>query len=270
MKIACMTVAAMDHFFELGQYCPGGNALNQAVAFRRFGHETAFVGALGDDPAGREILELLGRHGVDTGCTRVLPGATASNRLYNDAAGERFGEVGAWNNGVYPCFELDAAAEAFLAARDVWSTHANCPLYGRLLALKTTRQRLVVDYLHFNEAERFDRELPFLDIAYVGGEPAMADGLAALARRHPNCLVVLTLGSGGSRAWLGQRDWRQAALPVPKVVDTTGCGDAFQAACSAEYLVSGDVGAALLAGALAGRACCQSLGAITWADSRKV
>ena len=40
MKIACFTVAAMDYFSQQDEYYAGGNSLNQAIRFRKLGHET--------------------------------------------------------------------------------------------------------------------------------------------------------------------------------------------------------------------------------------
>ncbi|MGD9210986.1 MAG: PfkB family carbohydrate kinase [Desulfobacteraceae bacterium] len=42
-------------------------------------------------------------------------------------------------------------------------------------------------------------------------------------------LIVLTLGSDGSIAFYGSKSYQQRTLITNNVVDTTGCGDAFQA-----------------------------------------
>ena len=44
----------------------GGGATNAAVTFARQGIEAAFMGAIGDDPAGRAVLDDLDAEGVDT------------------------------------------------------------------------------------------------------------------------------------------------------------------------------------------------------------
>jgi sugar/nucleoside kinase (ribokinase family) len=66
-------------------------------------------------------------------------------------------------------------------------------------------------------------------------------------------LIVLTLGKSGSMAFHNGRVYNQPALEIEKVIDTTGCGDAFQAAFTAEYYISGDIDAALLCGAESGK-----------------
>jgi len=75
-------------------------------------------------------------------------------------------------------------------------------------------------------------------------------------------VLVLTLGAGGSVAFRGRERWRQPALPLARVVDTTGCGDAFQAAFLSCWLKSQDPAASLRAGAEAGRDCATHLGAL--------
>jgi fructoselysine 6-kinase len=255
----------MDRFAADGSYHPGGNALNQAVRFRAAGAATAFLGGLGDDPAGDRILALLRERGVDSSRVRRIPGPTASNRLYNDAAGERYGEEGAWNNGAYGEYRLTAADWAWLDDWPVWSTHANGPDYREALARAGSgpqaRPFLAVDFLHLDDMDLLEASLPAVSIAYFGGTSALEAPLAAVAARR-GALVVLTLGSGGSVAFDGPRVYRQAALPVDKVVDATGCGDAFQAAFTLARLSGADVPAALLAGAEAGRRTCRRLGAL--------
>lgn len=47
-------------------FSTGGGATNAAVTFARQGIEAVFMGAIGDDPAGRAVLDDLDREGVDT------------------------------------------------------------------------------------------------------------------------------------------------------------------------------------------------------------
>jgi fructoselysine 6-kinase len=60
------------------------------------------------------------------------------------------------------------------------------------------------------------------------------------------------------------RVYQQSALHLEKVVDTTGCGDAFQAAFTTTYCKTKDVRAALLAGAELGRMAAQHHGGVPW------
>ena len=91
----------------------------------------------------------------------------------------------------------------------------------------------------------------------------MIDELRKIAS-DAGILVVLTLGADGSIAFSRDKVCRQAALPLQRVVDTTGCGDAFQAAFTCEFLRTGNLQEALLQGAMAGRIAAGRFGAAEW------
>lgn len=263
MKIACFSVAALDFFPQQNEYFAGGNSLNQAVRFRQLGHETAFVGPLGMDASGERILDLLRRRGVDLTGLHRLDGPTASNQIVNDEHGERFGVEGAWQNGVYADYHLGQADWALLDDCAVWATHVNGPNFAAALRRKPAGKFMAVDFLHLREYEVLEQNPGAIDIAYFGGTKDMAAELLHLSRKTAG-LLVLTLGSEGSIALRGGISYTQPALPLDKVLDTTGCGDAFQAGFTSEYLKSGDIPAALLAGAELGRQAASSFGGVPW------
>ena len=263
MKIACFTVAALDQFPQTGTAHAGGNALNQAIRFRHLGHQTAFAGALGTDDAGDRIASLLLLEGVDSTCLHRVPGKTASNKIINDDTGERFGVEGAWDSGVYAAFRLSEADWAHLATYEAWCTHADCPDFAQALIRKQKTQHLAVDFLHLLNPELLAACAGIADICYIGGTPEMADQLGAISATRPG-VIVLTLGAQGSIAFEGTTRAIQPALPIHSIVDTTGCGDAFQAAFTAKRLSGGTLEEALLAGAENGRMAAQARGGVPW------
>jgi fructoselysine 6-kinase len=263
MKVACFSVAALDYFPQQGKYHAGGNSLNQAIRFRQMGHSSAFVGAVGTDEAGDRLAALLQAESVDVSHLRRIDGPTACNRIMNDETGERYGVEGAWAGGVYGRFKLDEADWDYLNRFEVWATHANCPSYLSALEQKTSAQFMAVDFLHLKDYELLQKSLRVVDIAYFGGTPEMADDLAGIAKANRG-VIVLTLGARGSMAFEGDRVYSQKALATGKVVDTTGCGDAFQAAFTASYFAAKDIRASLLAGAELGHAAAMSFGGVPW------
>ncbi len=263
MRVACFTVAAMDEFPQAGECHAGGNALNQSIRFRHLGYDSAFVGALGTDANGDRIEALLQSESVDCSHLRRLAGITACNRILNDEAGERFGVEGAWQNGAYGEFRMDSDDWAYLSHFDIWATHADCPCFEETLARKESRQFLSIDFLHLMDEEQVEKCMGSNTLCYFGGTADMAGNLAKLAERKPG-LLVLTLGADGSMAFQGSSRWVQPALPVSKVVDATGCGDAFQAGFTATWIQTGDISKALLAGAEMGRIATQSYGGVPW------
>ena len=261
MKVACFSVACVDHYFQIGQTFLGGNAMNQCINFQKFGHTTAMVGAVGDDEGGTRIRKFLGNRGVDISHLHIQEGETASNQMYVDASGERFGVDGAWRDGVYGEYRFTSNDWDFLDTFDIWATHANAPDYRETLRRKSEKQFLAADFLDLKDWDLLEESLGIINIAFFGGTKDMSDNLSRLARKK-DALVVLTLGAEGSIAFKGSQTFLQQALPCEKVVDTTGCGDAFQAAFTASYIIDRDIAKALLHGAENGRETTAHYGAI--------
>jgi sugar/nucleoside kinase (ribokinase family) len=264
LRVACFSVAAIDFFPQQNAWYAGGNSLNQAVRFRQMGYHSAFIGALGTDEAGDRIATLLGNEQIDISCLQRIEGFTARNQIINDAAGERFGIDGAWESGVYEAFSMAETDWAYLENFDVWATHANCPFFQVALERKSTKQLLSVDFLHLRDYALLQKSLGVADIAFFGGTRDMIEDLAQIAQKASKKIIVLTLGAGGSMAFSGSRTYTQMALPLDKTIDTTGCGDAFQAGFTASYYRNQDIPQALLAGAELGRKAAISYGGIPW------
>ena len=91
----------------------------------------------------------------------------------------------------------------------------------------------------------------------------MVNDLARIAKDNRG-IIVLTLGAEGSIAFEGDRSYTQKALTTDKVIDSTGCGDAFQAAFTATYFNTKDIQASLLAGAELGNQAAMSFGGVPW------
>ncbi|MBC7870176.1 MAG: fructokinase, partial [Chitinophagaceae bacterium] len=72
------------------QKAPGGAPANVAVAVARLGHDSAFLGQVGDDPFGHFLAEVLEAEGVDVHGLRFSPEArTALAFVSLGANGER-------------------------------------------------------------------------------------------------------------------------------------------------------------------------------------
>ncbi|MBI9049030.1 MAG: hypothetical protein JEZ00_06415 [Anaerolineaceae bacterium] len=263
MKAACFSVAAMDYYPQLDTTYPGGNSLNQSIRFRQMGHASAFIGPLGNDKNGDRIMALLQERDVDHSHLMRLDGKTASNQLVVDEVGERLGLEGAWDGGVYEEYQLSESQWQYMAGFDVWATHANGPNYQKALKRNQTHQFMAVDFLHLKDYELLKQSLQVIDIAYFGGTPDMADELANTAKTSPG-IIVLTLGAEGSIAFHGNNTYTQPALPIEKVIDTTGCGDAFQAGFTSNYYENKNIPSALLAGAELGRIAATQYGGTHW------
>src|SRR5262249_11282985 len=86
---------ALEHGLEVGEAsgflkAPGGAPANVAVAVSRLGHESAFLGQVGDDPFGHYLAEVLDAEGGDTSGLRFSTEArTALAFVSLTAEGER-------------------------------------------------------------------------------------------------------------------------------------------------------------------------------------
>lgn len=260
---ACFSVAAMDYFPQQNRYFAGGNSLNQTIRFRHLGLDSSFIGALGTDNAGERIVNLLEKASVDISHMYRIEGMTACNEIINDECGERYGIDGAWQNGVYSGFVLNDSDWSYISDFDIWATHADGINYHEALRRKKDNNFLVVDFLHFDDNVLFIDGIDKIDIAYFGGKMDQVDDLLKLSKKYKG-IIVLTLGADGSIAIQNGITYRQKALPIGKVVDTTGCGDAFQAGFSATYYSTKDIQRSLLIGSELGKKAALYYGGTPW------
>jgi fructoselysine 6-kinase len=251
MDVLGMTVACADVYENRCETRVGGNAVNYLTRCRRLGvARCSFVGAVGDDEAGRAVAHHLAREGIDGSHLRVLSGRTASNRIHVGADGERRFLPDSWESGVYGTFRLSEDDWSFALGHDLWTMASVDPSFAEMLRRRTPRQTVSVDFLDTGDLAGMERALERVDLVFASGDDGLADGMRALARRTGK-LLVTTLGAGGSVTFQGEEVVRQPALAVAEVVDTTGCGDAFQAAFAVSWLERHRLRDALLAGARA-------------------
>jgi len=125
--------------------------------------------------------------------------------------------------------------------------------------------RRVADFLDGSDypdiAAKIATWLNWLDLIFISGDDETVAALRPLTKHYPG-LIVVTLGAAGSLALSRGDLYHQPALPVDRPVDTTGCGDAFQAAFTVSYFRAAQIDQALYAGARQAAQVLQHLGAI--------
>lgn len=218
--------------------CRGGNATNTLATLSRLGHRCHWAGALGGDPQSRLVEADLDRLGVDRGlAVRFADGLTpTSSVILNRRNGSRtilhhralpeypaaaFREI---RPGSFDWIHFEGRAVDELAAcldhaggagRPRLSMEVEKPREG----IETLFPR--VDLLLFSSGyarhRGFDAPLPFLEtIREQAGEPAPA--------------VVCAWGAWGAAMITDEGDaLTSPACPPPKLVDTLGAGDVFNA-----------------------------------------
>jgi len=87
-----------------------------------------------------------------------------------------------------------------------------------------------------------------IDLAFFSGNKDTV-GLFGPIIKNNNLLIVVTMGPNGSFAITKSKLYFQPAIIVSNKIDTTGCGDAFQAAFTNYYFRKKDISEALFQGA---------------------
>jgi fructoselysine 6-kinase len=245
LKIVALSSICIDYYPEKQIAVPGGNSLNFAIQIRRLGEENiAVIGFIGNDSAGDKILELCRNEGIDTRFLVQMVGSTASNKIYVTADGERYSKPGEWQNGVKDDGSITELAWNFICSCDIISIPYNDRHLTEIIRRRNKHQFLSVDFMHFDSYYFIGTLLSSIDIAFVSPRPETIPSLKTLANTL-NKPVIAMLGAEGSIAYFHGKEYRQKAVTTEKVIDTTGCGDAYQAAFCYAIHHSSSIGEAM-------------------------
>jgi len=227
----------------------GGSAANFARVVARHGQEVAFIGCIGDDPAGRILVAALAEQGIEMRVKRApLPTGTIisltdgeertmlCSRGANDGLDESFIDPSWFKDAVH----LHLSGYAFLSPGQARAADRAVRLAkekGMSVSLTAPPANLVRDFV----IEDFIAAIAPADWLFLNqdegkaitGADAPDEIVDILSRKFT--LGALTLGGAGSLAWEGETRDRGALEPLESV-DTTGAGDAFAAGFVADYL----------------------------------
>ena len=209
----------------------GGKGGNQAVAAARLGARVRFVGAVGRDAAGDELVAGLVAEGIDTAGVVRAEGASGAALITVSDAGENAITVLPGANRAVP-LPLPLPAAQMLSGAKALLLQLEIPLATNLAWAGAARAARVPVLLNAAPASRQEARalLPSVDLLLVNeGELAALGGQEA-ALGPP--VVVTTLGAAGCRVW---HRGRTVAVPghAVAVVDSTGAGDTFAGALAA-------------------------------------
>lgn len=216
----------------------GGKGLNQAIAAARQGGAVRLLGAVGDDPAGAALLQVMAREGIDTGGVAVLPEQRTGQALIAlSSGGDNTIIVDAGANAAYGAGHI---ADADLDAR-IFLTQFEASLEAIEALFTTPQAQRGIRILNAAPATQAGRALlPLADIlilnetelqtfASLTTAPDAEDDIIAASRAlitRSGQQVVVTLGARGC-LFVDAREH----IPVPgfamKAIDTIGAGDCF-------------------------------------------
>jgi sugar/nucleoside kinase (ribokinase family) len=249
MKIVAFSAFCIDYFPEQCIIRPGGNSFNFSIHSKQMGaKQVSAIGFLGNDSSAELILKYLRENKVDISHLYLKDGETASNKIYNTSDGERYSKSGEWNGGVMDNYILADETWDFIIKHDVWAIPCLDKNLESAIKLKSPINKIVVDFLHLDDVEFISRYIDSLDIAFVSTQQSQLEKLKELSVNRKK-LVVVTMGAEGSVAFNSGKTIYQKAIPVRKVVDTTECGDTFQAAFTYTFFNGSSIEKALKAGA---------------------
>ncbi|OAH10278.1 carbohydrate kinase family protein [Streptomyces jeddahensis] len=256
MKLGCVGVHVLDHLVigiesipehndgqmvETIRATAAGTAGGTALVAARLGADVRSIGAIGDDVLADTLLALLVREGVDTsGLIRKQGHQTSASVLPVRPNGDR----PAWHCiGANAAFTLDDVPDDRLS--DLTHLHLGGPEFlggdaaASLLARARSRGATTsVDILAPGDPgmlEWIAAALPHTDyllpnheqvLGFTGADDLLT-GARALVSAGAACVAV-TQGARGALVVTADEVVEVPAYAV-KVVDTTGCGDAFSA-----------------------------------------
>lgn len=263
MNLLTLTTCCVDFYPQLNKSFLGGNSLNVASMWKALAPEAevAVITCLGKDSNAKMIMDFLTKKAINTSRVYQKEGTTACNQLRVDDNGERFGIKGTWNGGVYETFTLSNNDWEFVAKQEIVAIPANNPNFHELLKKKHKHQLLSVDYLDIENHVPIEDTVELTDIAFISANEELLPKYKELAFAK-NKLIVVTLGAKGSYAYYKGNSFFQPALEVDKVIDTTGCGDAYQAAFALTFYKTNNIEKSMLAGAQAASTILQAWGGV--------
>ena len=200
----------------------GGPAATAAVALARAGVETFFVGAVGDDDAGRRIRAELEQEGVDVSELTTSSGARSPQSTILVGGAER----------AIVHFRGDAHLEPSERARELCATASwvHVDHVGYAVAPRDVRLSIdggnPIDGLDLGGVALYGPTERELEARFGSAEAALEAGAE---------LVVVTAGPAGSRAHTRDGTIEAAGHPVD-VVSTLGAGDVFHGALLAQLV----------------------------------
>jgi len=252
---------------RLGRY-PGGKGANQAVAAARLGGRAAFVGRVGGDDFGPELVGNLTANGVDaSGVEPDNSAATGAALIFVGPDGQNMIAVAPGANARLDSAEAERAVER-LGPGDVLVMQLEIPMTVVHQAAQAARRVGAHVVLNASPAQRLDpgllnqvealvvNEREARDLVNEASPEAMVQALHAIGPR----IAIVTLGPSGS-VYCDETGVHRVEPFHVKSIDATGAGDAFVGALAVGLANGLAAEAAMRFANAAGAAATTSLGA---------
>ncbi len=206
-------------------YAPGGKGGNQAVAAARAGARVQFIGAVGNDSAGEQLLAHLRAAGVGVDATIRRHGPSGTAIIVVDARGENTIVVAPGANAAL------SVSSTLIADCDVLLTQLEIPVPTALAAARHARSAGAVVMVNASPAGQ-DRDA-LAELAGVADVVIANEHEAGDWPWRPEHFVI-TLGARGA-GYTGVDGEFEVPVPAVTAVDTTGAGDVFAGVLAASW-----------------------------------
>lgn len=248
-KIVCLGDNCVDFYDETGEAFFGGNPVNVAVYLSRLGRKASYIGAVGTDDFGRQLLDAVSEKGVDVSHVQVLEGKTALTHVTVRDGDRIFGD---YDEGVMEDFKLREEDMAFILSHAAAVTGLWGHCGGNLEQIRRAGVLNVFDCADRPEDEAAAAAIPHSDIIFYSDsadeEEKVRQRLIRLNHMQGHGITVATRGAKGSLAYDGI-DFFSCGIIECKVEDTMGAGDSFIAGFLDAYLKGGMIQECMKAGA---------------------
>jgi ribokinase len=234
--------------------------LNQAVAARRAGADTAFITALGNDAAGSSLHRLIVNESI-AAFVHDHDGPTGRALISVDAEAENSIVVVSGANAFLTLSVVESHRRILQRARVVLG-QLEVPIDAIEAALAIAKSAGAVTIINPAPAQELSRGLLSLcdvimpnqqEVSMLGGTSALLDSGVST--------VVVTLGARGIRIVNRDGEWDIPPYAV-RAIDTTGAGDAACGALAASLAMGSDIPTAARRASAAGALAATRQGAV--------
>ncbi|MCM3764020.1 PfkB family carbohydrate kinase [Neobacillus niacini] len=272
MRLIAVGDNVVDYYDDRQEMFPGGNAVNVAVFWKRYGiDEVSYIGIVGNDAEGDHIVDSLKLEQLDVSRVRRAVGPSGEAVVALDEQGDRK-FVGSNKGGIQKHLKLNFTEE------ELEYIHGFSLLHTSVYSSLETELPMLQKYIDisFDFSTKYDDDYLQLvcpNIKYAifsGGDltTAECDKLIAKVHQAGTPYVLVTRGSEGSLFSDSQQTYSYGIVEA-EVVDTLGAGDTFIAIFLKEHVAHGDVLEAMRKGAAAAAETCGRFGAFGHGKKRE-
>ena len=239
---------------------PGGAPCNVLSIVSKLGHETAFIGKVGNDSFGKELKSVLEEVGIDTsylymddevhttlalvhtfadgdrdfsfyrnpGADMMLTEEEVPEDLIKNSNVFHFGTLSMTHEGVRAATKkaLDIAKKSGCIIS--FDPNLRPPLWD---SLEIAREQVLYGLQFCDILKISDNEIQWLT-----GEEDYTDGVNWILERFPIPLILVSMGKEGSRAYYKGSMVEVAPFLQKNTIETTGAGDTF-GGCVLHYIL---------------------------------